>query len=171
MTDSTDEASRNPVAIRMAGREDAATILSLIRELAAYEDLLDQVRASEADILRDGFGDPPRFECLLAEQDGEAVGFALFFHSYSTFEGRNCLYLEDLYVTQRVRSLGLGRALMARLASLAVARGCLRLELAVLDWNPARAFYLRLGFDHNNDWFPYRLGGIRLEALAAEDSS
>jgi GNAT superfamily N-acetyltransferase len=165
MKDSTDEM----FGIRLAGRDDAATILRLIRELAAYEDLLDQVRASEADILRDGFGDPPRFECLLAEQDGVAVGFALFFHNYSTFEGRSGLYLEDLYVNERVRSLGLGRALMARLASLAVARGCLRLELAVLDWNPARAFYRRLGFDHNKDWLPYRLGGARLEALAAED--
>ena len=158
------------ISIRMAGREDAATILRLIRELAAYEDLLDQVRASEADILRDGFGDPARFECLLAEQGGVAVGFALFFHNYSTFEGRSGLYLEDLYVNERVRSLGLGRALLARLAKVAVARGCPRLELAVLDWNPARAFYLRLGFDHNKDWYPYRLGGIRLEALAAEDS-
>ena len=135
------------------------------------EDLLDQVRASEADILRDGFGDTPRFECLLAEQDGEAVGLALFFHSYSTFEGRSCLYLEDLYVNQRVRSLELGRALMARLAKLAMARGCARLELAVLDWNPVRAFYRRLGFDHNTDWLPYRLGGARLEALATEDGS
>jgi GNAT superfamily N-acetyltransferase len=165
MSDPTEDAP----AIRMAGREDAATILSLVRELADYEDLLDRVRATEADILRDGFGDVPRFECLLAEQGGAAVGFALFFHSYSTFEGRSCLYVEDLYVNQRVRGLGLGRALMARLASLTVARGCARLELAVLDWNPARAFYRRLGFDHNTDWLPYRLGGTRLEALAAED--
>lgn len=156
-------------AIRLAGREDAATILRLVRELAAYENLLDQVRASEADILRDGFGPTPRFECLLAEHDGAAVGFALFFHSYSTFEGRSCLYIEDLYVNERFRGLGLGRALMTRLARLAVARGCARLELAVLDWNPAREFYRRLGFDHNTDWLPYRLGGARLEALAARD--
>lgn len=161
--------TKQEATIRMAGREDAGTILSLVRELAAYEDLLDQVRASEADILRDGFGETPRFECLLAEQGGTAVGFALFFHSYSTFEGRSCLYIEDLYVNERVRSLGLGRALMVRLASLAMARGCARVELAVLDWNPARAFYQRLGFDHNTNWLPYRLGGVRLEALAAED--
>ncbi len=167
MTDPTEET----ISIRMAGREDAATILSLIRELAAYENLLDQVRASEADILRDGFGDTPRFECLLAEQSDVAVGFALFFHSYSTFEGRSCLYLEDLYVGERVRGMGLGRALMARLASLAMTRGCARLELAVLDWNPARAFYRRLGFDHNTDWLPFRLDGMRLEALAAEDEN
>jgi GNAT superfamily N-acetyltransferase len=165
MTDPTDETIR----IRMAGREDAATILRLIRELADYEELLDRVRASEADILRDGFGDTPRFECLLAEQGGAAVGFALFFHNYSTFEGRSGLYLEDLYVNPRVRSLGLGRALLARLANLAMARGCPRLELAVLDWNPARGFYRRLGFDHNKDWLPYRLTGTPLAALAAED--
>ena len=158
-----------PPTIRLARREDAATILRLVRELAAYVDLLDHVRASEADILRDGFGATPRFECLLAEQGGDAVGFALFFHSYSTFEGRSCLYLEDLYIDERFRGLGLGRALMARLASLAVARGCARLELAVLHWNPARDFYRRLGFDHNSDWLPFRLGSSRLEALAAED--
>ncbi len=157
--------------IRLAGREDAATILRLVRELAAYVDMLDAVRATEADVLRDGFGEAPRFECLLAEQAGAAVGFALFFHSYSTFEGRCCLYLEDLYVTERVRGLGHGRALMARLANLAIERGCARLELAVLHWNPARAFYRRLGFDHNTDWLPYRMGGARLEALAAEDLS
>jgi len=155
----------------MAGREDAATILRLIRELASCEDLLDQGRASEADILRDGFGDPPRFECLLAEQGGVAVGFALFFHSYSTFEGRSCLYVEDLYVTERVRGLGLGRVLMTRLAKLAIERGCARLELAVLDWNPARAFYRRLGFDHKADWLSYSLDGARLRSLAAENIS
>ena len=165
MSDPTDETPR----IRLAVREDAATILRLVRELAAYEDLLDQVRASEADILRDGFGDPPRFECLLAEHGGEAVGFALFFHSYSTFEGRACLYLEDLYVSERIRGLGVGRRLMARLAGLTIERGCARLELAVLHWNPARGFYQRLGFDHDTDWLPYRLGGARLSALAAED--
>ena len=165
MSDPTDETPR----IRLAVREDAATILRLVRELAAYEDLLDQVRASEADILRDGFGEVPRFECLLAEHGGEAVGFALFFHSYSTFEGRACLYLEDLYVSERIRGLGVGRRLMARLAGLAIERGCARLELAVLHWNPARGFYQRLGFDHDTDWLPYRLGGARLTALAAED--
>ena len=157
--------------IRLAGREDAAAILGLVRELAVYVDMLDAVRATKADILRDGFGDTPRFECLLAEQVGTAVGFALFFHSYSTFAGRSCLYVEDLYVTERVRGLGLGRALMARLAGLAIERGCARLELAVLHWNPARAFYQRLGFDHNTDWLSYRLDGARLEALGAEDLS
>ena len=155
--------------IRLAGRKDAATILRLVHELAAYVDMIDAVRATEADILRDGFGDAPRFECLLAEQAGAAVGFALFFHSYSTFAGRSCLYVEDLYVTEPVRGTGLGRTMMARLASLATERGCARLELAVLHWNPARAFYQRLGFDHKADWLSYSLDGARLRALAAEN--
>ena len=160
------QSDRHQPAIRLARREDAATILHLIRELAAFEDLLGHVRASEADILRDGFGDTPRFECLLAELDGEAVGFALFFHNYSTFEGRAGLYLEDLYVAERVRGLGVGRMLMASIARLALERGCRRLELAVLHWNPARDFYRRLGFDHNTDWLPYRLQGELLRRLA-----
>ncbi len=156
--------------IRAACAEDAGTIHRLVRELAAFEDLLDHVRASEADILRDGFGEPQRFECLLAELDGEAVGLALFFHTYSTFEGRPGLFLEDIYVAERARGLGLGRALMARLARVARQRGCPRLDLSVLHWNPARQFYRRLGFEHNSDWLPYRLKGARLEALAEEDS-
>ena len=154
----------------MAQREDAGAILRLIRELAEFEGLLHEVRAREADILRDGFGAQPRFECLLAEVDGEAVGFALYFHNYSTFEGRAGLYLEDIYVSERVRSLGLGRALMARLARLAIERGCARFELSVLHWNPAREFYRGQGFEHNANWLPYRLGGALLEALAKEDS-
>ncbi len=155
--------------IRPAARDDAATIVRLVRELADFEGLGHEARACEADILRDGFGAQPRFECLLAEVDGEALGFALFFHNYSTFEGRAGLYLEDIYVDERVRGLGLGRALMARLARLAIERGCARLELSVLHWNPAREFYRHLGFEHNADWLPYRVGGALLEALAAED--
>ena len=124
--------------IRTARREDAATILRLIRELAEFENLLEQVRASEEDILRDGFGPAPRFECLLAELDGEAVGFALFFYNYSTFEGRAGLYLEDIYISPTARDSGLGRAMMTRLAGIAVERGCARFDLWVLHWNPAR---------------------------------
>ncbi|MDH3918411.1 MAG: GNAT family N-acetyltransferase, partial [Rhodospirillales bacterium] len=90
--------TRQIAVIRPAGPEDAGTILRLVRELAAYEGLLEQVRAGESDLLRDGFGQDPYFQCLLAEVDGEAVGFALFFYNYSTFEGRPGLYLEDLYV-------------------------------------------------------------------------
>lgn len=153
--------------IREARREDAATLLALIRELAVYEGLLDQVKASEADLLRDGFEAPRRFEALIAELDGEAVGFALYFHNYSTFEGRPGIYLEDIYVTERARGLGLGRRMIAYLAKLAVARGCRRLDLWVLHWNPTRGIYARLGFRHMEDWLPYRLDGDGLAALAA----
>ncbi len=154
--------------IRMARAEDSATILNLIRALAEFENLLDAVRATEADIRRDGFGPDRRFECLLAEVDGEAVGFALFFPSYSTFEGRAGLYLEDLYVAESARGLGVGRAIMAHLARLAGERGYPRLDLSVLHWNPARAFYERLAFRQSADWLPYRLEGEALRALAQE---
>ncbi len=156
--------------IRMAEPQDSATILRLIRALAEFENLLHAVRATEADIRRDGFGPDRRFECLLAEVDGEAVGLALFFLNYSTFEGRAGLYLEDLYVAESARGLGVGRAIMARLARLAGERGYPRLDLSVLNWNPARAFYERLAFNHSADWLPYRLDGDALRALAQEDS-
>jgi GNAT superfamily N-acetyltransferase len=155
--------------IRPAGPEDASTIVRLIRELAAYEKLEDQARATEEDILRDGFGPTPRFECLLAEIEGRAMGFALFFHNYSTFEGRAGLYLEDIYIDPAARGSGLGRALMTRLARIAVERDCARFDFWVLHWNPARGFYHRMGFDHMSDWLPYRLDGSALHKLAAED--
>jgi GNAT superfamily N-acetyltransferase len=158
----------SPVTIRPAERSDAGTIVGLIRELARYEDMEHHVKASKADILRDGFGPNPRFECLLAERSADAIGFALYFHNYSTFEGRAGLYVEDLYVAQDARGLGVGRRLIAALAGIAVARGCPRLDLAVLDWNPARGFYQRLGFTHTETWLPYRLEGPGLKALASE---
>jgi GNAT superfamily N-acetyltransferase len=157
------------VVIRTAGPEDAASIVRLIRELAAYEDLLEHVRITEADVLRDGFGAHPCFECLLAEVDGEAVGGAIHRPSYSTFEGRPGLYVEDLFVAESARGLGVGRVLMARLAAIARERGCTRMSLAVLHWNPARDFYRRLGFAHVEEWLPYQLSGAALARLAAED--
>ena len=158
-----------PISIRNAGAADAATIVRLIRELAVYENLLEQVRISEADVLRDGFGARPCFECLLAEVGGEAVGFAIHRPNYSTFEGRPGLYVEDLFVAEQARRLGVGRLLMARLAVLAHERGCSHMNLAVLHWNPAREFYDRLGFAHLEDWLPYQLSGHALARLAAED--
>jgi GNAT superfamily N-acetyltransferase len=156
------------VTIRPAGSSDVPTIVRLVRELADFEGLADQVRITEADVLRDGFGNIPRFECLLVEIDGAAVGFALFFHTYSTFEGRPGIYLEDLYLAEAARGGGIGRLLLARLARIAVERGCRRLDLSVLDWNPARGFYQRLGFRHTDGWLPYRLSGDALGRLAAE---
>lgn len=157
------------ITIREASPGDAATIVALIRELAAYEDLSDQVRISEADVVRDGFSERPYFECLIAEVDGEVAGFALFFHNYSTFEGRPGIYVEDVYVRENARGLGLGRNLMARLAAIARQRGCRRLDLWVLHWNPAREFYHRLGFRHMGNWLPYRLDGDDLARLAADE--
>jgi len=157
--------------IREAVEADAETILRLIVELAEFEQLADEVRATKADILRDGFGPRRYFECLLAEVDGEAVGFALFFHDYSTFEGRPGIYLEDLYVREEQRGRGLGRRLIGRLAALAVERNCRRLDLSVLHWNPAREVYRRLGFEQMSDWLPYRLTGEKLRLLAESDGA
>jgi GNAT superfamily N-acetyltransferase len=156
------------VAIRHATAADAATIMRLVKELAAFEGLADQVRMTADDALRDGFGARPCFECLLAEIDGQAVGMALYFPTYSTFEGRSNLYVEDLYLAEAARGHGLGRQLVARLAAIALERGCRRLDLAVLHWNPARGFYHRLGFRQQDGWLPYRLSGDALARLADE---
>jgi GNAT superfamily N-acetyltransferase len=158
------------VIIRPAESSDAATIVRLVRELATFERLADQVRITEADVLRDGFGERRHFECLLVEVEGTAAGFVLFFHTYSTFEGRPGIYVEDLYLAQPARGLGIGRRLLARLAQIALERDCRRLDLSVLHWNPARGFYDRLGFRQRDDWLPYRLTGDALARLAAESS-
>jgi len=155
-------------AVRPATPADVETILRFIKGLAAFEKEPDAVRATLDDLRRDGFGKQPKFEVLIAELDGEPVGFALFFPTYSTWEGRPGIYLEDLFVAEHARGLGLGRKLMAALAALAVARGCRRLELSVLHWNPTREFYHHLGMAHLQEWLPYRLAGEALQALAAE---
>jgi GNAT superfamily N-acetyltransferase len=156
------------VTIRPAAPADAETILGFIKGLAAFEREPDAVKTTPDDLRRDGFGQHPKFEVLIAELAGEPVGFALFFPTYSTWEGRPGLYLEDLFVTERARGQGIGRKLMAALAAIAVTRGCTRLELSVLHWNPAREFYHRLGLSHLEEWLSYRLTGEALEALAAE---
>ena len=157
------------VTIREALPTDAGIIVRLIRALAAYENLVDRVRITEADVMRDGFGQRPCFECLLAEVDGEPVGLAIHRPSYSTFDGRPGLYVEDLFVAETARRLGIGRLLMARLAAIARERGCSRMSLAVLHWNPARDFYGRLGFAQVEDWLSYQLSGDALVRLAEDD--
>ena len=148
---------------------DVPVILDLIRDLAEYEKLSDQVTATEADIARSLFGDPPRAEAVIARLDGKAIGFALFFHNYSTFLGRPGLYLEDLYVRPAFRGRGFGRRLLIHLARIAVDRGCGRFEWSVLDWNaPAIAAYRRAGAVPLDDWTVYRLTGDALKRLAAE---
>jgi GNAT superfamily N-acetyltransferase len=155
-------------AIRPATPADVETILRFIKGLAAFEREPDAVKATTDDLLRDGFGEHPRFEVLIAEMDGEPVGFALFFPTYSTWEGRPGIHLEDIFVEEHARRHGVGRKLMAALAAIAVARGCARFELSVLHWNPAREFYHRLGMGHMEEWLLYRISGEALRALAAE---
>lgn len=148
---------------------DVPVILDLIRDLAEYEKLSDQVTATEADIARSLFGDPPRAEAVIARLDGDAIGFALFFHNYSTFLGRPGLYLEDLYVRPAFRGRGFGRRLLVHLARIAVDRGCGRFEWSVLDWNaPAITAYRRAGAVPLDDWTVYRLTGDALRRLAEE---
>jgi GNAT superfamily N-acetyltransferase len=153
--------------VRAATPADADTIVTLIQELATYEnEPLSSVKITAEDVRRDGFGDRPRFEALLAGKDGRADGLALFFHNYSTWEGRAGIYLEDLFVRESARGQGLGQALLQRLAGIAVERDCKRLDLWVLHWNPTREFYHRLGFRHMDAWLPYRLDRAGIDRLA-----
>ncbi|MDE2404687.1 MAG: GNAT family N-acetyltransferase [Sphingomonadales bacterium] len=154
-------------AIRAAEPTDLPLIAALIRELAAYEKLSHEVRFDPARLGEYLFGARPMAEVLIAEADGEACGFALFFHNFSTFEGRPGLYLEDLFVRPAARGRGLGKALLARLAALAMERGCARLEWWVLDWNtPSIGFYQALGARPMDDWTVMRVDGEALAALA-----
>jgi len=153
--------------IRSAQRGDVALILGFIRELAEYEKLSDQVVADPAQMTEHLFGARPFAEVLIGEVDGEAAGFALFFHNYSTFLGKPGIHLEDLYVRPSARGTGLGTALLSTLATLAVERGCGRLEWSVLDWNePAIGFYQRLGAAPLDGWIMYRLTGPALHELS-----
>ena len=157
------------IEIRFAREEDCALLLRLIRELATYERAPDAVVATEADLRRHGFGPERRFEAILAFLDGEPAGAALFHSRFSTWLGRPGLYLEDLYVTEAARGHGVGRRLMTRLAAIAVERGWGRIDFHVLDWNPARGFYHRLGMEHVGDWLRYGGDEHALRRLAGAD--
>lgn len=155
--------------IRAAERADVHAIAELIRGLARYERLEDQVTMTEDMLETALFGPRPYAETLLAEEDGRPVGFALYFHNFSTFLAKPGIYLEDLYVIEAHRGKGIGRSLLARLAAVAVERGCGRLEWAVLDWNAdAIGFYESLRAMPNTDWTVYRLAGDSLAGLARE---
>jgi GNAT superfamily N-acetyltransferase len=165
MTDAPLQAAK--IAVRPATPADCGAIYGFIRDLAEYEKLLAQVKATEADIRRDLFGPAPRAFCDIAEADGAPVGFALWFYNYSTFAGRHGIYLEDLFVRPQTRGLGAGKALLANLARRCVSEGLARLEWAVLDWNaPSIAFYDALGATALDDWITRRLTGEALARLA-----
>jgi GNAT superfamily N-acetyltransferase len=161
----------DPIVIRFATAADAGLLLRLIRELAAFERAPDAVVATEADLVRHGFGEHPQFEAILAFRGGEAVGAALFHSRFSTWLGRPGLYLEDLYVVEQARGEGVGRRLLARLAAIALQRGWGRIDFHVLDWNPARRFYERLGMSHHREWLRYGADEAALKRLAADDKS
>lgn len=155
------------LSIRPAVPQDLPLIAALIRELAEYEKLLHEVRFDEGRLAEYLFGARPYAEVVIGEVDGAAQGFALFFHNFSTFEGKPGIYLEDLFVRPSARGAGLGKALLAHLAGLAVERGCARLEWSVLDWNePTIGFYRKLGARPLDDWTAMRLDGDGLAALA-----
>lgn len=155
------------VIIREAVANDAQTILDFIIGLAEFEnEPRSIVEATVESIRRDGFGEDRRFETLIAERDGEPLGMALYFPHYSTWTGTPVLYLEDLFVKEEARGTGAGFALMQALAQIAEARGWKRLDLSVLDWNPARQFYHQLGMEHESEWLLYRLDEDGIANLA-----
>jgi GNAT superfamily N-acetyltransferase len=164
--------------LRPALPQDVPQILAFIRELAAYEREPDAVHATEADLLRDGFGPTKVFDCLIADwtepsASGSAsttipAGFALYFHNYSTWRGHAGIHLEDIYVTPSLRGKGIGRALITRVAAIAVEEGCPRLQWDVLEWNtPAIGFYQKMGAVMQSDWRTMRVTGEALTALGS----
>ena len=163
------EADTSRLVIRPAAEEDVALVLALITELAEYERMADQVVATEADVRRALFGTPLWAEAVIAELCDVPVGFALFFHTFSTFLAKPGLYLEDLYVKPEFRGRGFGRRLLVHLAGIAKTRGCGRFEWSVLDWNEtAIRSYRRAGAVPMEGWTVYRLTGDPLDRLAAE---
>ncbi len=156
------------ISIRAATRDDIGLIASLIRALAEYEKLADAVRFDQSVLAEKLFGVRPYAEVIIGELDGVPQGFALFFHNFSTFEGKPGIYLEDLFVQPGARGSGLGKALLAHLAALAVDRDCARLEWSVLDWNePAIGFYKSLGAQLMDEWTGMRVDGAALTQLGA----
>lgn len=156
------------VTFRYANESDTALILQYIKELAEYEKMLDEVIATE-DLLREWLFDKKKAEVIFAVVEGNEIGFALFFHNFSTFLGRAGIYLEDLYVKPEYRGHGYGKLILKKLAQIAVERGCGRLEWWCLDWNkPSIDFYLSLGAEPMEDWTVYRIAGDTLKNMVNE---
>lgn len=153
--------------VRVANIADASTILQFIKELAEYEHELESVESTEATIIASLFSEGSTAHALICEVDNQAVGFAVYFYNYSTWLGKNGVYLEDLYVTPAYRSLGVGKLLMKTLAQHAVENGCGRFEWSVLHWNqPAIDFYQHIGAQEQSEWRVYRLSGEALTTFA-----
>jgi GNAT superfamily N-acetyltransferase len=170
-TDNLQPATDNSINLRPATPTDVPQILQFIRDLAKYEREPDAVHATEADLLRDGFGETKRFDCIIAELKQACaivpVGFALYFHNYSTWRGHAGIHIEDLYVNPEHRGKGIGKALLTRVAAIAVAEGCSRLQWDVLEWNtPAIGFYRQMGAQILMDWRTMRVTGEELQALS-----
>ena len=154
------------IKFRQAGPADTGLILTFIKDLAAYEKMADEVIATE-DLLREWIFEKGKAEVIFALEEDKEVGFALFFHNFSTFLGRSGLYLEDLFVKTEYRGKGYGKALLRQLAQIALERGCGRLEWWCLDWNqPSIDFYRSLGAEPMSDWTTYRLAGDTLRKMA-----
>ena len=155
------------ILIRPAIEADVSLILHFVRELAIYENALDEVKATEEDIRETLFGEGSRVDALICEHEGEPIGFAVYFFNYSTWLGKLGLFLEDLYVSPEKRGIGAGKALLVELAKIAVVRDCGRFEWNVLDWNtPSIKFYESLGAKAQSEWIGYRLTGQALIDLA-----
>jgi GNAT superfamily N-acetyltransferase len=153
--------------IRKAQPQDVGTIIKMIRGLAEYERATDAVKATEADLIRDGFGDEPRFHCVIADWEGHPAGFALYFYNYSTWKGRPGIFLEDLFVWPEYRGKGIGKALLLHVAKIAVAENCGRYDWQVLDWNtPSIEFYEALGAKRMSEWLSMRVDGSALIEFA-----
>lgn len=160
------------ISIRAATKRDVPQILAFICALAAYEREPDAVVATEEGLLKDGFGPNPFYFCLIAESDGTPAGFALYFFNYSTWMGRPGIYLEDLFVLPEFRGLGIGKALLRRVAAVAVEKDCRRLQWEVLDWNtPAIDFYQAMGAEFLDEWRNVRVSGEALLQLAQNIAS
>jgi GNAT superfamily N-acetyltransferase len=159
----------SPLSIRPAVSSDADTIVAFIQDLAEYEKLAHEAKATEADILRDLFGPDPKVFCEIAEWEGRPVGFALWFYTYSTFQGRHGIWLEDLFVDPGLRGKGIGKALLIHLAGRCVSEGLGRFEWWVLDWNePSIEFYKRQGGVMQDEWTKVRVDGEALLALSRQ---
>ena len=154
--------------VRPATVDDVGLLHRFSVDLATFEDEPDAVRSTPQTLARDGFGDNPQFAALIAERAGKPLGFALYTFNYSVWTAARGIFIEDIWVVPEERRGGVARALMAALARECIAKGYKRIDLNVLDWNPARGFYERIGFKWIRNWLPYRLSGAALDALARE---